>query len=114
MPDITETTLNKKTSKNKQLRDAILNSLSAQIAVIGPDGVIKSVNEAWRLFEHENTLPSTAAGMITSRFSGNMPAGHMVSPMRPMRVYGQYCKVAYLHLRLNIPAIFHQKSDGFS
>lgn len=42
-------------SKSEQLKDAILNSLTAQIAVLGPDGIIETVNDAWKQFEKENT-----------------------------------------------------------
>lgn len=50
-----------KISKSEQLKDAILNSLSAQIAVLSPDGVIQTVNESWIEFAKENS-PSEITG----------------------------------------------------
>ncbi len=44
-----------KISKSEQLKDAILNSLSAQIAVLSSDGVIQTVNESWIEFAKENS-----------------------------------------------------------
>ncbi|MEO6221433.1 MAG: PAS domain-containing sensor histidine kinase [Ginsengibacter sp.] len=46
-------------SKSEQLKDAILNSLPAQIAVLNFDGVIQTVNESWREFEKENSSPGS-------------------------------------------------------
>jgi PAS domain S-box-containing protein len=40
--------------KSKEFKNAILDSMSAQIAVLDQDGVIVSVNEAWRRFASEN------------------------------------------------------------
>ncbi len=48
-----------KTSKSEQLKDAILNSLSAQIAVINAGGEIQTVNEAWIEFAKDNSQPGT-------------------------------------------------------
>ena len=45
-----------KISKSEQLKDAILNSLSAQIAVLNSDGVIQTVNEAWIEFAKRQTM----------------------------------------------------------
>ena len=45
-----------KISRSEQLKDAILNSLSAQIAVINSEGVIQTVNESWINFGEENSL----------------------------------------------------------
>ncbi|MEP6584179.1 MAG: ATP-binding protein [Ginsengibacter sp.] len=53
-----QTTL-QKTSKSEQLKDAILNSLSAQIAVLNARGVIQTVNEAWIEFAKENSQSAT-------------------------------------------------------
>lgn len=44
----------KKISKSEQLKDAILNSLSAQIAVLDSNGIIQTVNESWTDFAKEN------------------------------------------------------------
>ncbi len=43
-----------KISRSEQLKDAIINSLSAQIAVLDLDGVIQTVNESWIKFAKEN------------------------------------------------------------
>lgn len=40
--------------KSKEFKNAILDSMSAQIAVLDQDGVIVLVNEAWRRFAIEN------------------------------------------------------------
>jgi len=47
-----------------QLRnESILNSLSAQVAVLGPDGTIQATNEAWDRFARANgNPPMTAVG----------------------------------------------------
>jgi PAS domain-containing protein len=42
---------------------AILNALPAHVALLDRDGVILTVNEAWRRFASENALPDTAAGV---------------------------------------------------
>ena len=44
-----------KISKSEQLKDAILNSLSAQIAVLNSSGIIQTVNESWIEFAKENS-----------------------------------------------------------
>jgi len=42
--------------ESKELKNAILNSVHSQIAVIDPSGIIVEVNEAWRKFALENAL----------------------------------------------------------
>jgi diguanylate cyclase (GGDEF)-like protein/PAS domain S-box-containing protein len=42
---------------------AILNSLPANIALLDSDGVIVSVNEAWRSFAHANVMHAPGAGL---------------------------------------------------
>ena len=42
--------------KSERLKDAILNSLSAQIAVIDAEGFIQTVNESWINFAKENSI----------------------------------------------------------
>jgi PAS domain S-box-containing protein len=42
---------------------AILNALPAHVALLDRDGVILTVNEAWRRYASENALPDTAAGV---------------------------------------------------
>jgi signal transduction histidine kinase len=59
--EITAINTYEKISKSEQLKDAILNSLTAQIAVLGPEGVIEAVNNSWKLFEKENALPGVKA-----------------------------------------------------
>ncbi|MEP7251950.1 MAG: PAS domain-containing sensor histidine kinase [Ginsengibacter sp.] len=44
--------------KSERLKDAILNSLSAQIAVVDANGFIKTVNESWKNFAKENLIAS--------------------------------------------------------
>ncbi len=43
-------------SKSEKLKDAILNSLSAQIAVLNSNGIIQTINESWIEFANENSL----------------------------------------------------------
>ncbi len=40
-----------------------LDALPAHVALLDRDGVILTVNEAWRRFASENALPDTAAGV---------------------------------------------------
>lgn len=51
---------NPKISKSEQLKDAILNSLPAQIVVLDSDGIIKTVNESWAEFANENYFFETS------------------------------------------------------
>ena len=57
IPEIRRLKNYKQTLKSEQLKNAILNSLSAQIAVLSSDGTIETVNESWKLFEIENSSP---------------------------------------------------------
>lgn len=45
----------RKALKSEHLKDAILNSLSSEIAVLSENGIILTVNESWKLFNKENT-----------------------------------------------------------
>ena len=42
--------------KSERLKDAILNSLSAHIAVVDSKGFIQTVNESWKNFAKENSI----------------------------------------------------------
>ena len=53
---ISQSNSDQKISKSEQLKDAILNSLSAQIAVLDPGGYIQAVNESWTNFAKENSI----------------------------------------------------------
>lgn len=44
--------------RNQRYGKTILNSLSAQIAVVDKDGIIREVNEAWRQFAIDNGIPA--------------------------------------------------------
>lgn len=46
-----------------ETQSAILNALPAHIALLGPDGVIVAVNEAWSRFASANELPGPASGV---------------------------------------------------
>jgi PAS domain S-box-containing protein len=49
--------------RSEEFRIAVLDSLSSQVAVLDPDGVIVAVNEPWRRFALENgTEPGDPAG----------------------------------------------------
>ncbi len=47
-------------SRHDRYAADILNSMSAHVAVLGPDGRIREVNHAWKRFAEENTLGGTA------------------------------------------------------
>ncbi|MDQ6889068.1 MAG: PAS domain-containing sensor histidine kinase [Bacteroidota bacterium] len=57
---LAETKKPEKSSTSEQLKDAILNSLSSQIAVLNKAGVIQTVNESWKIFGKENSTPNDA------------------------------------------------------
>jgi PAS domain S-box-containing protein len=46
----------------EHLSQAILDSLTANIAVLNPEGTIIVVNEAWRRFARDNSLPGSPVG----------------------------------------------------
>ncbi len=46
-------------SRSEQLKDAILNSLPSQIAVLDSNGIILAVNESWIAFSKENSQLQT-------------------------------------------------------
>ncbi|MEO6289221.1 MAG: PAS domain-containing sensor histidine kinase [Ginsengibacter sp.] len=53
--ELSKQDISRDASRSEELKDAILNSLPAQIAVLNCDGIIQTVNESWRQFDKENT-----------------------------------------------------------
>lgn len=63
--DITERTqMEKKLRDSDALNVSILNSLTSHIAVLNSEGVIVSINKAWRHFGRENGLPKSSHSML--------------------------------------------------
>ena len=56
---------------SEQLFKNILNSLSANIAIIDPDGIIIETNQAWRRFAEDNHL-KMATRHHRGKLFGNM------------------------------------------
>jgi PAS domain S-box-containing protein len=63
--DITERNqMEKKLRDSDALNVSILNSLTSHIAVLNSEGVIVSINKAWRRFAKENGLPKSSHSML--------------------------------------------------
>ena len=53
----------KQNELDRDIADRVLDSLTAEIAVLEKDGTICAVNEAWRRFSHENSGDPEATGI---------------------------------------------------